>query len=242
MTMQIGSSPDPSVADAARRYSREAGLLVPREPTNFGNVAVSHSQSDKVGDAYLRLPHFDRGALPAYRAMREEVGRQFDFMTRPEHKGGLGMSVNVTSDDPYQEGGENEIFRRFRNDVTQNRHIDVLSTKTTGGHPFFSDDENDMFRAVHDVFGHLGSGRAIDRHGEDAAYQKHAEMFTPLARRALATETRGQNGALHRTGEFQDQKVALLPDHMQSMQFMRRGTSGAERAEAAFENRKHGVL
>ena len=238
----IGSRPDPEVAQAALRYQRANGLYTPNRPTNFGNVAVSHAQSDRVGQAYLQMPQFDRAAVPAYRAMREEVGRQFDFMTRPEHKGGLGMSVNVSSNDPYQEGGENEIYRRFRNDVVNNRNIDVLSTHTTGGHPFFSNDENDMFRAVHDVFGHLGSGRAIDRHGEDAAYQKHSEMFSPLARQALASETRGQNGALHLTGSFQDQKVALLPQHMQSMQFMRAGTTGAERNEAAFENRKHGVL
>lgn len=242
MTMQIGSNPDPGVAAAAHRYQREAGLYVPERATDFGNVAVSHAQSDKVGDTYMRLPHFQQGALPAYHAMREEVGRQFDFMTRPEHKGGLGMTVNVSDRDPYQEGGENEIYSRFRNDVVNNRHIDVLSTRATGGHPLFTNDENDMFRAVHDVFGHLGSGRAIDRHGEDAAYQKHAEMFSPLARKALATETRGQNGALHKTGEFQDQKVALLPDHMQSVQFMRRGATAGERSEAAFENRKHGVL
>lgn len=238
----IGSRPDPRVAQAALQYQREHGLYTPSRPTDFGNVAVSHSRSDQVGQAYLQMPQFDRAALPAYHAMREEVKHQFDFMTRPEHKGGLGISVDVSDRDPYQEGGESEIYRRFRNDVTQNHHIDVLSTKATGGHPLFSNDENDMFRAVHDVFGHLGSGRAIDRHGEDAAYQKHSEMFSPLARQALASETRGQNGALHLTGSFQDQKVALLPQHMQSLQFMRSGVTGSERQEAAFENRKHGVL
>jgi hypothetical protein len=88
----------------------------------------------------------------------------------------------------------------------------VLSTKTTGGHPFFSDDENDMFRAVHDVFGHAGTGRGFDRHGEEAAYQSHASMYSPLARMALATETRGQNAALITGGgQFAEQKVALLP-------------------------------
>ena len=236
----VGSRPDPVVAAAAIRYQRQNGLRP--ASADFSRVAVSHRQSDAVGHAYLNMPQFDRAALPAYHAMRDEVHKQFDFMTRPEHKGGLGMSVDVSHNDPYQEGGENEIFRRFHNDVTNNRHITVLSTAATGGHPLFSNDDNDMFRAVHDVFGHLGAGRAIDRHGEDAAYQKHAEMFTPLARGALASETRGQNGALHLTGSFQDQKVGLLPAHMQSIQFMRRGVTPDEHREAAFENRKHGVL
>lgn len=242
MTMQIGASPDPGVAAAAHRYQREAGLYVPRQPTNFGDVAVSHAQSDKVADAYGRMASFDHGALPAFHALRDETRKQFDFMTRPERKGGLGMDVSVTKADPYQEGGETEIYRRFRNDVVNNRHISVMSTATTGGHPVFSDDDNDMFRAVHDVFGHLGSGRGIDRHGEDAAYQKHSEMFSPLARQALASETRGQNAALHKAGDFQEQKIGILPPHMQGVQFMRRGATSGERAEAAFENKKHGVV
>jgi hypothetical protein len=72
-----------------------------------------------------------------------------------------------------------------------------------------------MFRAVHDVFGHAATGRAFDPHGEEAAFRSHYAMFSPQARPAMATETRGQNsvnnfGGLPK-GEFAEQKVVTLP-------------------------------
>jgi hypothetical protein len=157
--------------------------------------------------------------------MREEVGHQFDHMTAPTSKGGLGLSVGVTKDDPYGKESINTVFHDVRNDVRNRNHIDVLSTESTGGHPFFTNDENDMFRAVHDVYGHLASGRGVDHDGEEAAYQKHSRMFSPLARQAMATETRGQNSALRMTGDFPEQKVSLLPEHLQGLQFSRTGAA-----------------
>jgi hypothetical protein len=107
----------------------------------------------------------------------------------------------------------------------------VLSTAVTGSHFFFSDDVNDQFRAVHDVFGHAGTGRGVDRHGEEAAYRKHSGMFSPLARKALATETRGQNHAMIAAGgEFQDQKVAVLPKWARDFEAVRPATLAEYRA------------
>jgi hypothetical protein len=215
----VGASPVPEIQQAARTYQMRSGLHVPQRE-GYDNVTISPNQQSKIADAYDALPDFDSKAVPAYRAMAEETGRQFDFMTKPKTQGGLGIDVSVHKEDPYAAAGDyHNIIRRVRHDVTDNDHIGVLSTASTGGHPFFTDDQNDMFRAVHDVFGHLGSGRGVDRHGEEAAYLKHSRMFTPLARQAMATETRGQNAALHKHGDFQDQRVGLLPEHMQSAQF-----------------------
>jgi hypothetical protein len=200
----------------------------------------------------MDMPEHDERALPAYHAMREEVGRQFDHLTGPRSKGGMGIDVKVSKEDPYggAVGGDyshwdaNKVIPELRHDVENHGRMSVFSTATTGGHPFFTNDENDMFRAVHDAFGHLGSGRGIDMHGEDAAYQAHAAMFSPAARPALATETRGQNAALHLTGEFQDQKLGLIPAHLQAprnlspMQF---GEMDQARADARVENRKQGL-
>lgn len=226
----------------AAAYARQHGLHLP--DVDYSQVAVNRAQSDVVGRAYSRMDHFNSAALPAYRAMREEVGRQFDHLTKPASRGGLGIDVQVTPDDPYGKDSVHDVVREFRDDVVNRNQMKVMSTATTGGHPFFTNDENDQFRAVHDVFGHLGSGRGIDMHGEEAAYQKHSRMFSPLARQAMATETRGQNGALQLHGEFQDQKVNLLPMHMQSLQFNQRAdlrTRAAALRDAALENRKQGL-
>jgi hypothetical protein len=217
--------PVPEVALSARAYQRQSGIHVAPSAA-ASNSVITERASRAIGDAYGRLPSFDAGALPAYRAMREETGRQFDHMTKPRSKGGLGLDVEITKGDPYGSDGDiNKIFSELHHDVRENNRIQALSTKTTGGHPFFSNDENDMFRAVHDVYGHLGSGRGVDHNGEEAAFQKHAQMFSPLARQAMATETRGQNSHLRLHGDFPEQKVALLPQHMQGLQFNRTGSA-----------------
>ena len=242
----VGASPVNHIADAARRYSESAGLHVP-ENEDYGDVAINRNASHAIADAYDRMPEFDSRAVPAYRQMAHETERQFDFLTRPRARGGMGIDVQVTKDDPYGPGGfepVDNLAHELHDDVTHNNQIKVLSTHSTGGHPVFSDDQNDMFRAVHDVFGHLGSGRGIDMHGEEAAFQKHSRMFSPLARQAMATETRGQNAALHKHGTFQEQKIGFLPPVMQQAQFARVG-SFEDRLkaieDARLENLKQGL-
>ncbi len=81
-------------------------------------------------------------------------------------------------------------------DVVDNNRLRVYATGATGNqHPLLSCDDNNMFRAVHDVFGHLASGCGFDRHGEDAAWLAHSQRCPPLARRAMTTQTRGQSSA-----------------------------------------------
>lgn len=233
---QVGSSPVEAVSAASQRYAHEQGFHLPE--ANYSRVVMPASASHALGAAYDRMPEFDKSAVPAYRALKEETGRQYDLMTRPRAKGGLGLSVEVQHEDPYGADDVNKVFGEFRGDVVNNHRMKVLSTQATGGHPIFSNDDNDMFRAVHDVFGHLGSGRGVDFDGEEAAYQKHSRMYSPLARQALATETRGQNSALRLHGSFQDQKVGVLPEHMQGLQF---GANAPDRAQAAERARAKNV-
>lgn len=233
--------PVDEVVAGARRYANQAGLHLP--DTDYSNVFQTQRAINALGHAHDALPEFDSAALPAYKQMREETMRQFEHMTKPTSKGGMGIDVEVTPDDPYGKNSVHDVVREFRDDAQRGK-MKVMSTATTGGHPVFSNDDNDAFRAVHDVFGHLGSGRGIDMHGEEAAYQKHSRMYSPLARQAMATETRGQNGALQVHGEFQDQKVALLPQHMQGLQFNRTGSAMDRlnaRRDASLENRKQGL-
>jgi hypothetical protein len=213
-----GMGPMSEIQNSAATYRTENGIARPRS-TDYSGVVMPRTASRQIARAYDKLPDFDQRALPAFHAMRREVGKQFEHMTRPTSRGGLGLHVEVSDNDPYQEEGVNGIIRRARSDVVNNNRLKVLSTRATGGHAVFSNDENDQFRAVHDLYGHIGSGRGVDIHGEEAAYQKHASMFTPLARQALATETRGQNAGLHATGDFPEQKVGILPAHMQAAQF-----------------------
>lgn len=125
----------------------------------------------------------------SYRALRNDVNRQYDFMTRPRDAGGMGLSHEVTEKDPYGNAAQ------MAKDVRSGR-IRTLSSERTP-HAFLSPEENDRFRAVHDVFGHAATGRGFDRHGEEAAYLSHRQMFSKAAQQALASETRGQNSVLN---------------------------------------------
>lgn len=234
--------PVDEVVRGAQRYMRHAGLYMPA--ADYANTFITQPAQEAIGRAYDAMPDFDPKAVPAYRAMREETMRQFDHMTAPRSKGGMGIDVEVTDRDPYGSEGVGSVVREFRDDVVNRGRMKVLSTASTGGHPIFSNDDNDAFRAVHDVFGHLGSGRGVDFSGEEAAYQKHSRMYSPLARQAMATETRGQNSALRLHGDFQDQKVGILPQHLQGLQFSRTGTPqdvAAARERAAMKNREQGL-
>lgn len=204
----VGSDPVPEIAAGAQHYREINGMMTPEQ--DYSKTLVTPEQTAHVANDYMHMPAYDKAAEPAYHQMGEEIGRQFDYMTKPVSKGGMGIDVDVSDHDPYGATNANKVIPELRDDVVNHGHITALSSAATGGHPYFSNDQNDMFRAVHDTFGHLGSGRGVDRHGEQAAYQKHAAMFSPLAQQAMRTETQGQNSALIQTGEFQPQKVGLL--------------------------------
>lgn len=177
--------------------------------TLYRSVVVDTAAQDVIAAAYDALPERDtsplgaRGVLAwqAWQAMAEETLRQAAVLRA------LGVHWTVVDTDPYVNAGA--MFAELR----ATGGIRVLSSRATGGHPVWTEEVNDTFRAVHDILGHAATGRGFDRHGEEAAYQAHAALFSPLARQALATETRGQNASMLRAGGvFPPQKIAVLPE------------------------------
>jgi hypothetical protein len=84
---------------------------------------------------------------------------------------------------------------------------------------------NDLFRAVHDAFGHGLEGAGFRARGEENAWQAHIRLFTGSAQGAITSETRGQNswlnygpfGETNRNAKvedtkFADQKTGLMPE------------------------------
>jgi hypothetical protein len=84
---------------------------------------------------------------------------------------------------------------------------------------------NDLFRAVHDVFGHSMEGAGFRARGEENAWQAHVRLYTGSAVAAITSETRGQNSWLNYGpyGEqnatanvldtiFAEQKTGLMPE------------------------------
>jgi hypothetical protein len=196
--------PVPYLVNGARRW----GCLDRIALDDYARVRLDPALGAAVAAAYVAAPVRDRQAYAAYGAFRQETVRQYGYLVGRTEFGGLGVSVRVMDIDPYADAAA-------MMDDLAHRELKVFATAATDNpHPYLSDVENDMFRAVHDAFGHAAIGRGFDGHGEDAAWLKHSGMYSQVARRALTTETRGQSCAMlfHHGGErFAEQKAALLP-------------------------------
>jgi hypothetical protein len=225
------------VESAADATAILLGVSLPRAIAHLeslGGVHVSATVQNEISAAYMALPEFafdDARIYAAWRAFENETLAQWAVLES------LGFSMRVVDSNPYENAAE--LFE----DVAR-KHIDVLSTAETGGHPLLSNYSNDVFRAVHDILGHSATGRGFDRHGEEAAYLAHSAIYSPMARMALATETRGQNAALISTGEFQVQKVAILPEWMRGVRRLSSWLDNSEelQADAIIRHIKGGLL
>lgn len=172
-------------------------------------ITVDATYGAKVGLSYMSLPALDDAALPSFDRFARETAEQYHYLTQT-----LGLRVDVTPDDPYPSASA--MFA----DVDRNARLRVWDTAATGSHPYLSDDTNNMFRAVHDYFGHYANRYTFTRHGEESAYRAHRVMYGTVARAAMATETRGQNSAFifYFDGKtFPPQRVALLPSWAQAL-------------------------
>ena len=134
------------------------------DPVEYHQIVACPYLGRRIAAAYQRAPVIASAAVRAYEALRTETNRQYRLLTEPLCRGGLGFCVTFVQDDPY-----NDVTGPLA-DLDAGR-LFVWSTAACGNrHPLLSDADNDRFRAVHDAFGHGGTGRGFDVHGEEAAW------------------------------------------------------------------------
>jgi hypothetical protein len=215
-------------------YMKAAGLPY-NPPAKY--VKVDIKRAKRIADAYDAMPHDPQNpkVKAAYAQMIKETVAQYKAML----SSGITVEFAPRGVDPYHSSP-----REMTEDVRNNNHMWVFGTRDGFGsdvtfdpieNPMLTETDieisgqkalaNDLFRAVHDYFGHVKEGVGFRADGEENAWQAHMSMFSPLAGRALSTETRGQNswlnygphGDLNRLAKtedtlFADQKVGLLPE------------------------------
>jgi hypothetical protein len=184
----------------------------------------------RVADAYDNLKTDNSGdprVRASYAALARETKAQYDHLI---HNG-------YTLEPWTQEGQPYKNSHEMVADLKNNKHLYFF----TGGepHPFMSAVDpdtgltyNDMFRAVHDAWAHATGGFGFGPRGEEMAHDMHSQSYSPLARQAMSTETRGQNSwvnfgrhnydaegnPLHVPAAekpYAEQKVDLLPPQYQ---------------------------
>lgn len=167
-----------------------------------------------IATLYGKLRHtpLDTAVAAAYAQFKAECLEQFEMLERL-------VSVDLSTANPYADSIT--MFADIRNG-----RLKVFSGGAIPANHPLADlspvgiSYNEVFRAVHDYFGHYVAQTGFGPIGEDAAFREHRAMFSPKALRALTTETRGQNcyfnfgsHSLRPASErpYPDQKAGLLP-------------------------------
>jgi hypothetical protein len=225
-------SPGASPQDVANSYAKSKTLEapVPHEP-----VKVDAERGKLIADAYEAMKHDPTNprVKQAYDALARETADQFYYIKAHT---GLQTEAYTGEGNPYKSSAA------MMKDVKENNHLFYEPTSKTGAlpedHPMAGtvptsptggEGEmpiNDMFRIVHDYFGHAKEGHQFGVHGGENATLAHSKMFSPDARAALMTETRGQNsfvnfgpGSKAPQGQrpFAPQKAGLLPPELRGL-------------------------
>lgn len=174
---------------------------------DYSKITADVVRGPEIGRMYMEAsPFVTTLARRAYAQFADQVERQFHDLVSCK---GYGVDVRFQDQDPYPDAAA------MMDDVRKHARLKIYRTADDQAHPLLSADQNNMFRAVHDFHGHYMTQRDFSRHGEEAAWVRHSQMFTGLARRAMTSETRGQNSAfiwINGGREFPEQKAILLPD------------------------------
>jgi hypothetical protein len=156
--------------------------------------------------------------IPAsYEQLGKENAQQLDRM--------LNQGINLS----YHKGDLNYAGSpQMLEDALINKHL-----YTYGGgepheilnkiDPYTGLNENQVFRAVHDYYGHGTTGASFGPKGEELAFGAHSQIYSPLAKMAAATETRGQNSFVNYSGINADLQKQMIPLKLRQEQLARAG-------------------
>jgi hypothetical protein len=204
------------IADGMRRWREMNGL--PEPQVNIAEIPANRDKSFVVARVFEEIPDQadDPRVQEAFTEFKRQTEEMWDFMTRPESEGGLGITVEFWTDENPENFGTGPYpdATAQAEDLRVNRRIKLESGLGGEHEATMTRDEYDRFRAVHDVFGHAGIGSGFDRHGEYQAYLAHASMYYGDGHRAMASEYHGVNSAAWsgEQGSPGTGKSVLLPE------------------------------
>lgn len=223
---------DQRLVDIAKDLVEKKGLVYSPQ---LKYAEVDPDRAKRLADQYQMMQNnpSDPKVKRAYDAMINETMDQYEAL----RKAGYKFDFMPESGDIYGNP------RNAINDIVLNKRLSVFPTEQGFGGPSAAKaleanpllmrigekwggqdvTANDVFRAVHDVFGHAKHGVGFRAGGEENAFQAHARMYSPEALPAVTSETRGQNswvnfgpyGAQNRVAnplmtEYAEQKTGIM--------------------------------
>ena len=227
-------NPSVTVRQVAADYCAKAGIQY-HPPTEY--VKVDPVRATKIAEEFDKMKHDpqDPAVKASYDALAHETIAQYQACID------AGLKVDFVD---FNKGGDPYAAspRLAIEDIQKNNHFSVFPTSEGFGssdadvanNPLLAPTSykisgktacvNDLFRVVHDYFGHAKEGNGMRADGEENAWRSHVAMFSMAARPAMTSETRGQNSwvnfgphaeknrtASGATTHYADQKVGLMP-------------------------------
>jgi hypothetical protein len=207
--------PNADVRAVAASYAVNSNIDYDESNSREGVVAIDTVRARVIADMFDSAPDSfaDPKMVESHKAMAREVIGQYKAL----RDAGYQMIPWGSHGQPYRNS------REMQQDVRDNKRIYYYKTlgeeesfgsgqiemeqlveqnpllRKAGGTVLDSEGVphvqlvNDLFRAVHDIFGHAKEGHQFGPRGEENAWRQHVQMFTPAARAAMTSETRGQN-------------------------------------------------
>jgi hypothetical protein len=238
------TGPDQQLVSVAEKYASENGIDLKRQGEY---VEVNEERAKRIADAYEAMANDPQNpkVKEAYAELIKQTKAQYQALVDAGYKFWF-IDLNNPENIDYISSPYNAM-----RDLRQNKQMGVFPTEEGFGsnedvdvsqNPLLEDTgimwavggldgemkpvtANDLFRAVHDAFGHGLEGAGFRARGEENAFQAHSRLYTGSAIGAMASETRGQNswvnfgpfGEQNRTASaedtvFADQKVGLMPE------------------------------
>ena len=195
-------------SEISERYQGSTGLPV-QEPRRI--TELDQDQAAVIGKAYDEMKHDPTNpeVRRAYEALVQETLDQYDAILDAGYSMELSNVEYDNSPDMIDDLRSRKVMRIFPTE--EGFGSKGISAKARRENPMLAESGrtdkdgnpllvNDVFRFVHDFFGHAKLGNGFGAIGEENAWNVHSLMFSPLAQRALASETRGQNAWVNFSG------------------------------------------
>jgi hypothetical protein len=207
---RIFNKPLEAVKEIANNYYER--VFGKKRPIFKGITKIDKELAKRIANAYEAMQNNpnDPEVRAAYKALARETMEQHKEFDK------AGFIIEINNKEPYNNAQE------MIDDLRENRRIKIFSTESGFGDTPITDKQrkenpllrdsgkkdangkplliNDIFRAIHDFYGHAELGNGFGAIGEENAWNVHARMYSPLARRAMTTETRGQNSWVNFSG------------------------------------------
>lgn len=237
---RVTFGPNETARQVAADYAKSVGIDY-NPPKQYAEV--DEARATRIAAEYDKMPHApnDPKVKASYDAMIKETLAQWEAIK----KTGLKVeAIPAGAPNPYEASPRLAVM-----DVNENNHLWFFPTEEgfgtaetadidISGNPLMAPTgeilnghkmlANDVFRVVHDYFGHIKEGVGFRADGEENAWRSHSAMYSDLARPAMTAETRGQNswvnygpyGEHNRKAKgdtiYAPQKTGIMPDWVMS--------------------------